>query len=114
MRFITLITAAISVLAFASQSASALPVQDSHQGSSELLKRETTSLAYGGGTGTGATGASADTSGAGGAGGGTDDYAGAEDPNNQDAKVQDPTDNGDDSAIGDAKAGGGASGADSG
>jgi hypothetical protein len=41
MRFITLITVAISVLAFASQSASALPVQDSHQRSNGLSKRLT-------------------------------------------------------------------------
>ena len=57
MRFITLITAAISVLAFASQSASALPVQDSYRGSSELSKRGTSSLANsdnaGGGAGSG-------------------------------------------------------------
>jgi hypothetical protein len=40
MRFITLITVAISALAFVSQSASALPVQDSHRESSELSKRQ--------------------------------------------------------------------------
>jgi hypothetical protein len=43
MCFITLITDAISVLAFTSQSASALQVQDSYRESSELSKRETTS-----------------------------------------------------------------------
>jgi hypothetical protein len=41
MRFVTLITATIFVLVFASQSISAQPVQYSHQGSSELSKRET-------------------------------------------------------------------------
>jgi hypothetical protein len=40
MRCITLITAAISVLAFVSQSASALPVQDSHREPSQLSKRQ--------------------------------------------------------------------------
>jgi hypothetical protein len=45
MRFITLITAAIYVLAFASQSAFTQIVRDSYQGSSELSKRETGGLA---------------------------------------------------------------------
>jgi hypothetical protein len=40
MRFTILITAAISVLAFVSQSASALPVQDSHREPSQLSKRQ--------------------------------------------------------------------------
>jgi hypothetical protein len=40
MRCITLITAAISVLAFVSQSASALPVQESHGEPSQLSKRQ--------------------------------------------------------------------------
>jgi hypothetical protein len=40
MRFTILITAAISVLAFVSQSASALPIQDSHRGPSQLSKRQ--------------------------------------------------------------------------
>jgi hypothetical protein len=40
MRFTILITAAISVLAFVSQSASALSVQDSHRELSQLSKRQ--------------------------------------------------------------------------
>jgi hypothetical protein len=45
MRFTILITAAISVLAFVSQSASALPVQDSHGEPSQLSKRQPGDLA---------------------------------------------------------------------
>jgi hypothetical protein len=45
MRFVTLIAVAISVFACASQSASALSVQDSYRRSSELLKRKPDSLA---------------------------------------------------------------------
>jgi hypothetical protein len=41
MHFIILTTAAISVLVFVSQSASALPVRDSHRESSQLSKRQT-------------------------------------------------------------------------
>jgi hypothetical protein len=44
MRFTILITAAFSVLAFASQSASARPVQDSHEDQVSFQKRETTGL----------------------------------------------------------------------
>jgi hypothetical protein len=53
MRFVTLIAAAISVLAFASQSASALQVQDSYRGSNELSKRRLPGAAAAGGASAG-------------------------------------------------------------